>query len=322
MLVYSCILNGIGVFYMDSEKASAKPFKRVIKRDGVLYLMALPAIVLIFVFCYMPMYGVVIAFQNYVPAKGILGSSWVGVRHFITFFKDPFWWRILRNTIVLGLYTLLFSFPAPIMLALMLNELNKGKFKSVCQTISYMPHFISTVIVIGLMKELFSLSGIVNAIITDLGGTAIAFMERPEWFRTMYVGSGIWQSIGYSSILYLAAISGINQELYESAVIDGAGRWRQIISITIPCIAPTIQIMFIFAIGGLLGNDFQKILLMYDPINYETSDVISTYIYRKGLLSGQYSFSSAVNLLLSAMSFLLLWGTNMLNRKVGAESFF
>lgn len=297
-------------------------FIKKAKQDGVLYLMSLPAIMLVFVFCYIPMYGVLMAFQNYVPAKGILGSDWVGLKHFASFLRDPFCGRIVRNTILLGIYSLAFSFPAPIILALLLNELKAGKFKRIVQTISYMPHFVSTVIIVGLMKEIFSLSGIVNEWVVRFGGEAVSFMERPEWFRLMYIGSGIWQGVGYSSILYLAAISGVNPELYESAILDGASRWKQVVHITLPCIMPTISIMFIFAVGGVLGNDMQKILLMYSETNYETADVINTYVYRKGLLGGQYSYSAAVGLLMSAISFALLWTTNRISRKMGAESLF
>lgn len=295
-------------------------FKKTLKRDAVLYLMAFPAVALVFVFSYIPMYGVLMAFQNYIPAKGVFGSEWVGIRHFVSFFRDPFCGRIVKNTILLGVYSLVFSFPAPIILALLLNELKEGKFKRIVQTISYMPFFVSTVIIIGLMLEIFSLSGIVNEWIVRFGGEPISFMERAEWFRTMYIGSGIWASVGYSSIIYLAAISGVNPELYESAVLDGAGRWRQAISITLPCIMPTVSIMFIMAVGGILGSDLQKILLMYSEVNFETSDVINTYVYRKGLLGGQYSYSAAVGLLMSVISFVLLWCTNKISKKMGAES--
>ena len=297
-------------------------FKKMIRQEGALYLMVLPAVALIFVFCYIPMYGVLMAFENYIPARGILGSEWVWFKHFRSFFRDPFCWRTIRNTVLLGVYSLVFSFPAPIILALLINELKQNFFKRAIQTISYMPYFISTVIVVGLMKEIFSLSGIANELVQMLGGSAVSFMERPEWFRTMYIGSGVWQNIGFSSILYLATISGINPELYESAILDGASRIKQMIYITIPCIAPTIQIMFIFAVGGILGNDFQKILLMYSEMTYETADVISTYVYRRGLIGGQFSYSSAVGLLTSVFSFALIWITNTVNRKVGAESFF
>ena len=183
-----------------------------------------------------------------------------------------------------------------------------------------MPFFISTVIVVGMMFELFSLSGIVNEVIGKFGAGPISYMERPEWFRTLYIGSGIWQGVGYSSIIYLAAITGVNPELYESAVLDGAGRLRQILSITLPSIMPTVSIMFILQIGGILGTDLQKILLMYSPGIYETADVISTYVYRKGLLGGQFSYSSAVGLLMSVISFVLLWISNQAAKKIGSES--
>lgn len=293
---------------------------KMIKKEGALYVMIIPAVVLIFLFNYIPMYGVLMAFQNHIPAKGISGSEWVGLKHFISFFRDPFCGRIFKNTILLGAYSLLWGFPAPILLALLLNELRESKFKRFVQTVSYMPFFISTVIIIGLMNEIFSLSGILNQLITSLGGTAVSFMERPEWFRTMYIGSGIWSSVGYSSIIYLAAISGINPELYESAVLDGANRLQQARYITIPSIMPTVSIMFIMNAGSILSNDLQKILLMYSPATYETADVINTYVYRKGLLGGQYSYSAAVGLFMSLISFIMLWITNTIARKMGSES--
>lgn len=309
--------------YADKKKEQKRAvFVKRMKQDGVLYLMALPAVALVFIFNYIPMYGVLMAFENYVPSKGILGSDWVGLKHFISFFRDPFCGRIFKNTVLLGFYTLLFGFPAPIIFALLLNELREGKFKRVVQTISYMPHFVSTVILVGMMMEIFSLSGVVNELVVKFGGEAISFMERPEWFRTMYVGSGIWQGIGYSSIMYLAAISGVNPELYESSILDGASRTKQIWHITLPSIMPTISIMFILAVGGIFSNDLQKILLMYSEVNYETADVINTYVYRKGLLGGQYSYSAAVGLFMSIISFALLWITNKVSQMMEQESLF
>ena len=293
---------------------------KMIKKEGALYVMIIPAVVLIFLFNYIPMYGVLMAFQNHIPAKGITGSEWVGLKHFVSFFRDPFCGRIFKNTILLGAYSLLWGFPAPILLALLLNELRESKFKRIVQTVSYMPFFISTVIIIGLMNEIFSLSGILNQLISSLGGTVVSFMERPEWFRTLYIGSGIWSSVGYSSIIYLAAISGVNPELYESAILDGANRLQQARYITIPSIMPTVSIMFIMNAGSILSNDLQKILLMYSPATYETADVINTYVYRKGLLGGQYSYSAAVGLFMSLISFILLWITNTISRKMGSES--
>ena len=296
-----------------------KMARKIWERDAALYLMSMPAIILVFIFSYIPMYGILIAFQSYNPANGVLGSAWVGFKQFFTFFHDPYCYRIVRNTFLLGFYSLLFGFPAPIILALFLNELKNGPFKRVVQTVSYMPYFISTVIVIGMIVELFGLSsGVINDLISAVGLERINFIGRPEWFRTIYVVSGIWQGIGFSSIIYLAAISGVDPELYESAVIDGAGRFRQIISITLPSIAPTVQILFIFAVGGILGNDFQKILLLYRPETYETADVISTYVYRQGILGGQFSYSSAVGLLIAVASLGLILLTNQFNKKAGA----
>lgn len=297
-----------------------KTFRQVMARDWELYLLALPAVALIFVFAYMPMYGIVIAFQDYIPAKGVFNSAWVGFKHFRTFLNDPYFLRIMKNTVMIGLYSLIFGFPAPIIFALLINELTNAPFKRTIQTISYMPHFISTVIVIGLMKELFGLSsGVINDIIGALGMERINFFDKAEWFRTLYVGSGIWQGIGFSSIIYLASIAGVNPELYESAIIDGAGRFRQCISITVPSIMPTIQVLLIFSVGGILGNDFQKILLMYSPTTYETADVISTYVFRKGLLGGQFSYGSAVGHFTGIISLGLLLLTNFVNKKMGAE---
>ena len=300
-----------------------KPHFRRFKQELELHMLAFPAMLVILVFCYFPMYGVIIAFQDYIPARGVLSSNWVGFKHFINLFSDPFFYRIFKNTVLIGVYSLLFSFPAPIILALFLNELNNGKFKKTIQTISYMPYFISTVIVVGLLKELFGLSsGIINDLMEIIGLEKINFFEKPEWFRPLYIGSNIWTGIGYGSIIYLAAMANISPSLYEAAVIDGAGRFRQAISITLPSIAPTIQILFIFAVGGIMGNNFEKILLMYSPITYETADVISTYVYRKGILGGQFSYSSAVVQFKSVISLSLIFLTNYISKKIGSESLY
>ena len=292
------------------------------RQYGQLYLLLLPAFIYVAIFCYGPMYGLQIAFKNYKMSLGIAGSPWIGMRNFKDFFGGYYFPTLMKNTFTLSLLALVFSFPAPILVALILNEL-KDRPKRVVQTVLYAPHFISTVVLVGMINVMFSPSmGIVNTLLKSLGMEPRYFLGDPNCFRPLYIGSGIWQSVGYSSILYLASISGINQELYESAILDGASRLKQMIYITLPCIAPTIQIMFIFAIGGILGNDFQKILLMYSETNYETADVISTYVYRRGLIGGQYSYSAAVGLLTSVFSFALIWITNTVNRKVGAESFF
>lgn len=293
------------------------------QRNWVLYLMVLPGLLALIIFRYVPMYGILMAFEKYMPAKGILGSKWVGFQHFVTFFRSPYFGRLLGNTFMLGIVSLLFSFPAPILLALLLNEVRSPKFKRVTQTISYVPYFISTVIVVGLLKDMTSTNdGIINTLIVTLGGTKIDFFANPKWFRPLYVLSGIWSGVGYSSIIYLAAISGINPELYESAVLDGASRLKQAIHITLPCISSTIVILLIFAVGGIVGNDYQKILLMQSPLTYETSDVISTYVYREGILGGSYSYTTAINLFTSLISVFFILVTNWFARKAGESSIF
>lgn len=296
-------------------------FKRMARRDWELYLLVLPGVLLLLAFKYLPMYGIVIAFQDYRPALGILGSDWAGLKHFIRFVEDPYFFRIIRNTVLLGVLTLLFSFPAPIMLALLLNEVRNQAFKRTVQTISYMPYFLSIVIVVGLMIEFTSRShGVVNEALNAVFGIRIDFFASPEWFRPMYIASGVWQTIGFNSIIYLAALTGIDPELYEAASIDGAGRWRKLVHITVPGIMPTTIILFILAVGGVLESDFQKIFLMYNPRTYETADVVSTYVYRAGLEGASFSYASAVGLFLAVISFVFLYATNALSRKAGNTS--
>lgn len=300
-----------------------KSFRGYMQRNWVLYLMVLPGMLALIIFRYVPMYGVLMAFEKYMPAKGILGSKWVGFQHFVNFFHSPYFGRLLGNTFMLGIVTLVFTFPAPILLALLLNEVRNPRFKRVTQTISYVPYFISTVIVVGLLKDMASTNdGIINTAIAALGGQKIDFFASPQWFRPLYVISSIWSGIGYNSIIYLAAISGINPELYESAVLDGASRMKQAIHITIPCISSTIVILLIFAVGGIVGNDYQKILLMQSPLTYETSDVISTYVYREGILGGSYSYTTAINLFTSLISLFFILVTNWVARKAGESSIF
>lgn len=300
-----------------------KSFRGYMQRNWVLYLMVLPGMLALIIFRYVPMYGVLMAFEKYMPAKGILGSKWVGFQHFVNFFHSPYFGRLLGNTFMLGIVTLVVTFPAPILLALLLNEVRNPRFKRVTQTISYVPYFISTVIVVGLLKDMASTNdGIINTAIAALGGQKIDFFASPQWFRPLYVISSIWSGIGYNSIIYLAAISGINPELYESAVLDGASRMKQAIHITIPCISSTIVILLIFAVGGIVGNDYQKILLMQSPLTYETSDVISTYVYREGILGGSYSYTTAINLFTSLISLFFILITNWVARKAGESSIF
>jgi len=300
-----------------------KRFLRQAKRDFPLYLIALPGLISLIVFKYIPIYGIIIAFKNYNPGLGIFASKWVGFEHFIRFFKDPYFFRIFKNTFLLGFYTLLFSFPAPIILALLLNEVRNDSIKKIFQTISYLPNFISVVIVAGFIIDFTSMSdGIINDIIAFFGGERISFMAEPEWFRPIYIISGIWQGVGVGSIIYLAAISGINNELYESAYIDGAGRWKQMRYITLPCLMPTIAILLILSVGDIFGSDFTKILLLYRPLTYETADVISTYVFRMGIQGGSFSYSTAVGLFLSVISFIFLFFTDRISKKISDISLF
>jgi putative aldouronate transport system permease protein len=292
-----------------------------IVKDRWLYVLLLPAFVMLFIFNYIPIYGLVIAFKDYNGTQSIMASPWVGLKYFEMMTRDPFIWQVIRNTLILGAYSIVFTFPAPILLALMLNELKSGKYKKISQTISYLPYFISTVIVVSMMKEFLSLDGIINLSLKSLGMKAVNFMSDPKWFRTLYTSSEIWQGVGWGSVLYLAATSGISDELYEAATIDGANRLQKIWYVTLPCLMPTISIQFILAMGGLLGASFEKIILMYSPATYSTADVIATYVYRKGIQGSSYSYGVAVGAVNSVVSFLFVYASNLVMRKVNGYSF-
>ena len=284
------------------------------------YLMAVPVIAFYVIFHYMPMYGAIIAFKNFRPGLGIWGSPWVGLTHFESFFSGVFFGRLIRNTLTINFYALILGFPAPIILALLLNEVRHSVFKRAVQTISYLPYFISVVVVCGMIMDFFSGDGLVNYIITAFGGDRVRFLARPEYFRSIFVGSGIWQGVGWGSIIYLAAISGIDAELYEAAVIDGAGRWKQILHVTLPGLSTTIIILLILRFGEMMTIGYEKIILLYNPSTYETADVISSYVYRRGLLKADYSFSTAVGLFNSAVNLVLLYAANTISRKVNDTS--
>lgn len=304
-----------------SVENKREPFSKYIRTNFALYTMVLPGVILLVVFCYFPMYGITMAFQNFKPSLGFFGSPYVGLKHFIRLVTDPYFFLTFKNTILLGFYSLLFGFPAPIILALLFNEIKNSAFKRITQSISYMPYFLSTVIVVGIMRDMMTVNdGVVNNVIQALGGGKIDFFTSANWFRIIFISSGLWQGIGFSSIIYLAAISGVDPGLYESAVLDGASRFKQAVHITIPCILPTIVILFIFAVGGILGSDFQKILLMYNPSIYSTADVISTYIYRAGIEGASQSYSAAVGLFMSVISVVLLAITNFLAKRFGETS--
>lgn len=287
-----------------------------LRRNKAIYVMLIPVILYFIVFKYGPLYGATIAFKDYTLVKGINGSPWVGFEHFVTFFESPFFFRVLRNTLLLSLYSLLFAFPAPILLALALNEVRNALFKRFVQTVTYIPHFISLVVVCGFIIDFLARDGVITDLIVWLGGERNAYLSQAEHFRTIYIASGIWQEIGWGSIIYLAALSGINPELYEAAKVDGAGRLRQVRSITLPGILPTIMILFIMKIGSLLDVGYEKIILLYSPTTYETADVISSFVYRKGILEGSaYSYTTAVGLFQSALNFMLLIVANSLSRR-------
>ncbi|MDR2078515.1 MAG: ABC transporter permease subunit, partial [Treponema sp.] len=257
-----------------------------LRRDKLLIMMILPVVVYYILFSYLPMYGVVIAFKDYRPGRGIWGSRWVGLEHFKQFFGGFFFVRLLRNTLLISVYSLVWGFPVPIIFALILNEFKDGVFKRSIQTITYLPHFISVVVICGMIVNFLSpANGIVNIVLEKLIGKRIGFLNESGWFRGIYVGSGIWQGFGWNSIIYLAALSGIDMNLYEAAKIDGAGRLRQIRHISLPGIMPTVVTLFILSVGNLMSVGFEKIILLSNPAIYETADVISTYVYRMGIQS-------------------------------------
>lgn len=290
------------------------------KRNKYIYVMLLPVIAYFAIFQYGPIYGVQIAFKDFNIGDGIWGSPWVGFDHFVEFFKSYYFWRLIRNTLLLSLYELVFAFPAPILLALLLNEIRNMKFKRITQTITYLPHFISLVVVVGILVDFLAPHGLINQLLGLFGINSINFMQEAGWFRTIYMSSEVWQTIGWGSIIYLAAITNVNPQLYEASTIDGAGRFRQIIHVTIPGILPTIIILFILQLGSLMTVGYQKIILMYNPLTYQTADVISTYVYRKGILDASYSYSAAIGLFDAAINFGILILANQLSRKVSETS--
>jgi putative aldouronate transport system permease protein len=284
------------------------------------YLMVLPVLAFYAIFCYWPMYGAIIAFKDFTPARGILGSSWVGFTHFISFFRSFYFVRVIRNTLTISLLQLLFGFPAPILLALLINEISSKSAKRLVQTITYLPHFVSLVVICGLIVEFSQTEGLFNWVRGLMGLKPVALLNIPGFFAPVYVTSGVWQQIGWSSIIYLSALSSINPELYEAAIVDGAGRLRQAISITLPGIAPTIIVLLILRVGQIMNVGFEKILLLYNSAVMDVADVISTYVYRKGLLEFNWSFSSAVGLFNSCINFALLVAVNKISKKVTETS--
>lgn len=291
-----------------------------VKRNRYIYLMLAPVVAYYLVFHYMPMYGAQIAFRQFSPGKGIWGSPWVGLEHLRSFIKGFYFSRLVRNTLLISVLELLFAFPAPIILALLLNEVRWSVFKRAVQTITYMPHFVSLVVVVGIMVDFLARDGLINNLLGSLGATATPFLQEPDWFRGLYVGSGIWQNVGWGSIVYLAALANIDPTLYEAAMVDGAGRFRQLWHITLPGIAPTIIILLILRIGNMMNVGYQKVILMYNPLTYETADVIRSYVYRKGILEFNFGYSAAVGLFNSVINFGLVILANNISRRVNETS--
>lgn len=289
-------------------------------RNKSLYIMVLPVLIFFILFHYKPMYGAIIAFKDYTPALGIKDSPWVGLENFSRFFSSVYFGRLIRNTILLSVYSLIFGFPAPIILALLLNEVRNKKFKGLTQTVTYLPHFISMIVVTGMLVDFSLTSGLFNDIIELFGGERSPLLQNPDLYRTIYVASGIWQEAGWGSIIYLSALSGVDSQLYEAAQIDGAGKWKQLLNVTLPGIMPTIVIMFILKMGTLMNMGYEKTILLYNPATYETADIISSYIYRIGLLEQDWSYSTAIGLFNSVINFALLLITNKLARKCGETS--
>jgi len=289
-------------------------------RQRALWLIALPGIIWYIIFAYGPMYGLIIAFENYSPGRGMLGGPWVGFKWFIQFFNSQFAYQLIRNTLLISIYGIIFSFPIPIILAIFLNEIRSSGYKRFAQSVSYLPHFISTVVVVGMMAQFLAPDGIVNSVIVALGGQGKHFLALPQWFRTLFVASGVWQDAGWDSIIFLAAIAGIDAELYEAATVDGASRFRQIFCVTLPCLMPTIVIILIMWVGNILSVGYEKIILMYNPLTYETADVINTYVYRRGIGGGDFSFGAAVGMFQSVVNMIVIVAANTLSRKISETS--
>lgn len=298
--------------------------KRDIRMNKGLYILILPIVLFLLIFNYLPMGGIVLAFERFTPKNGVFFSEWVGLKHFISFFTSVYFVRILKNTLILSMLSLVIGFPMPIIFALMLNEVEHEWFKKCIQVVSYMPNFISTVVIAGIIIDFVASKGLVTQILVKVGilKEGKNLLTISAYFRPIMILSDLWQTTGFGSILYLATLSGINQELYEAATIDGAGRWKQTFHVTLPGIAPTITIMLIMRIGSLLQANSDKILLLYNSLIYEVADVIGTFTYRKGLIEQDYGYSSAVGLFNSIIGMILLTVSNGVSRKIGDTSLF
>ena len=293
---------------------------KAVKRDRWLFLIMLLPTVYYVMFCYYPMFGILVAFKNYMPKEGTWGSPWYGLRYMRMIFDDAYFWRVFANTITLNLTNLFISFPAPIIFALLLNEVGSMAYKKTVQTITYLPHFLSVVVIVGMINDMFNSTGIVNTILKGIGAEQQAFLTAAGWFRPLYIGSNVWTNIGWDSIIYLAALSGVDMQLYEAARIDGAGRWKQTLHVTMPGILPTIVIMLILAMGRIMNVSFQKIWLMMNGGNQQVADVISTYVYQRGIVKADFSYATGVNLFQSLISLMFVTVTNAISRRATETS--
>ncbi|WP_254638867.1 sugar ABC transporter permease [Cohnella sp. GbtcB17] len=305
------------------QKQRRASFWQRVKRHRWFYIMLLPGMIYFFIYKYLPMWGILIAFQDYQPFKGFSGSQWVGFKHFETFFQDEMFWNLFRNTFVLAIYNIVFFFPMPIIIALMLNEVRKESFKRIIQTLIYVPHFVSWVVVVGISFLFFSTeNGIVNQMLSSAGKEPVNFLLSAEWFRTMITSQVIWKETGWGTIIFLAALAGIDPQLYEAARMDGAGRWRQLWHITVPAIRSTIIILLILRIGTFLDTGFEQIFLMVNPLNRDVGEVFDTYVYSSGITQGKFSYSTAVGVFKSIIGLVLVMGANRLAKRFGEDGIY
>lgn len=299
---------------------SRRGWRQAVRRDWQLYTLAVVPLSFFLVFRYLPMLGNVIAFRRFQPGGSVFGEYWVGLRYVRMFLSDPTFWNVFFNTVVLGTLTLVVCFPLPVVLALLLNEVRARRFKRFVQSVSYLPHFLSIVIVAAMVMQLLSIDGTVNQVVRVFGGDAVGYLQQPEWFRTIYVSSEVWQTVGWGTILYLAALTTIDDNLYEAARIDGANRWRQTWHVTLPGIRPTMVTLLILNIGTFMAVGFEKVLLLYNPLTYPTADVISTYLFRLGFESSNFSYAAAIGLFEAVIGLTLVLSANAISRRTVGTS--
>lgn len=306
-----------------NQSGGLPALKKSLRKNWELYVLILPVLVFFLIFSYMPMYGIIIAFKDYIAPKGIWGSPWVGFEHFKRFFGSIYFGRTLKNTLGISLYSLVVSFPMPIILAIMINEVRNLAFKKTVQTVTYAPYFISQVVMCGMIIIFLRPdAGFFNMVLKALGHEQISFMIEPSWFKTIYVFSGVWQNTGWGTIIYIATLAGLDQQMYEAAEIDGASKLQKITHITLPCLMPTAILLLIMNCGSIMSVGFEKAFLLQTPLNMEASDVISTYTYRAGMIDADYSYSTAIGLFNSVINFIILFIVNQISKKVSDISLF